>query len=165
MIIRSPRPKEFFYTVNKKISEDKRLSWAARGMLIFLLGKPDTWTVSVANLINETKESGAPLGRDGVRRVMKQLIAAGYMWREGQLRAEGGKLSEANYLVCEEAPKGVQPIAPGALGTCSRLTAKPLTVKRPLVSNEVKQVLTKAKNDRNSASAKTSISDATASFW
>lgn len=98
-IIRAPRPQSNFYVLDKKISEDKRLSWAARGVLIFLLGKPDHWRVSIQNLINETRGSCAPLGRDGVRRIIADLIDAGYI-----VRAQGrrdGEFAEVEYMVCE----------------------------------------------------------------
>ncbi|RQY86714.1 hypothetical protein [Burkholderia stagnalis] len=34
MIIRAPRPTSAFYILDRRISEDRRLSWAARGLLI-----------------------------------------------------------------------------------------------------------------------------------
>lgn len=35
-IIRSPRCESNFYVLDKQISEDKRLGWVARGLLVFL---------------------------------------------------------------------------------------------------------------------------------
>lgn len=51
-IRRAPRPKSNFYLLDKRISEDRRLSWAARGLLIPLLGKPDN-LVSIQELTAE----------------------------------------------------------------------------------------------------------------
>jgi len=59
-IIRAPRPEANFYMLNKAISDDPRLSWAARGLLIYLLGKPDHWKVSPAHLRGETVGSAKP---------------------------------------------------------------------------------------------------------
>lgn len=81
MIIRAPGPKPKYYVVDKRISEDRRLSWAARGLLIFLLGKVDHWQVSVPALVAETQESGFASGRDVVHRLLRELIGAGYMRR------------------------------------------------------------------------------------
>ncbi len=82
-IIRAPSDiRKKFYTVDKRISEDKRLSWAARGLLIFLLGKPDNWRVSVPALINETNGAHLSSGRDAVLRILKELIGAGYIKRD-----------------------------------------------------------------------------------
>lgn len=110
-IIRAPRPESNFYMLNKSISEDQRLTWQARGMLVFLLGKPDHWKVSVAHLRNETKQTRKPLGRDGVYAVIDELIDAGYITRI-QGRGEGGKMAETTYLV-SEIPVSVEPTASG----------------------------------------------------
>lgn len=99
-IIRAPRPESNFYLLNKAISEDRRLSWAARGLLVFLLGKPDHWQVSVSHLRNETKDCAKPTGRDGVYGLIDELIKAGYIVRS-QDRAAGGKMGEIHYYVSE----------------------------------------------------------------
>lgn len=36
-IIRGPRPESNWYALDKRIIEDTRLTWAARGLLVFLL--------------------------------------------------------------------------------------------------------------------------------
>jgi hypothetical protein len=63
-------------------------------MLVFLLGKPDHWQVSVQALINET-EGPRSSGRDAVYAMINELLAAGYMRR--------AKLSSGSveYVVCE----------------------------------------------------------------
>lgn len=107
MIIRSPRPTSNFYLLDKRISEDKRLSWSARGMLIYLLGKPDNWTVSPTALINETKECKRGTGRDGVYATLKELKDTGYLHTVG-LRQDAGTFAGADYLVTE-SPCTAQP--------------------------------------------------------
>ncbi|WP_250519479.1 hypothetical protein [Caballeronia sp. NCTM1] len=81
-IIRSPRPESNFYILDKRISEDARLSWSARGMLIFLLGKPDHWKVNIEALINCTGESCRPAGKTAVYAIITELLQAGYMTRQ-----------------------------------------------------------------------------------
>ncbi len=93
-IVRAPRPQSNFYILDKRISEDARLSWGARGMLIFLLGKPDHWKVSVQALINETEGKRAS-GRDAVYAMISELLDAGYMRRA---RLSSG---EVEYVVSE----------------------------------------------------------------
>lgn len=107
-IIRGPRPETKFYTLDKSISEDGRLSWAARGLLIFLLGKPDNWEVSVKHLINQTQDAiGKASGRDAVRVILKELEQAGYLVAD-IARSEGGAFNGMAYTVCE-IPQAVAP--------------------------------------------------------
>lgn len=136
-IIRAPRPESNFYLLNKAISEDGRLSWAARGLLVYLLGKPDHWKVSVAHLRKETEQSAKPTGRDGIYAMLEELIAAGYVQRE-QGRNDGGRLGEVNYLV-SEVPASPLPAQPD---TAPPDTAAPLPANPTLVSIEDKQGLT-----------------------
>lgn len=141
-IRRAPRPDTRFYTLNKDISEDLRLSWGARGLLIYLLGKPDNWEVSVASLINQTADSGKPAGRDAVRGLLKELSSAGYLQAEKK-RADGGSFDGMSYVVCESSgfsPETDYP-APAKPATGEPAPANPLQV-----SNEYKQVLNTNKN-------------------
>ncbi|CAI0697249.1 Uncharacterised protein [Serratia fonticola] len=150
-IRRSPRPDTRFYTVNKDLSEDTRLSWAARGMLIFLLGKPDNWEVSVAHLIKQTEMSQRPTGRDAVRGIIKELIEAGYMRAEG--RREKGSFNGIDYVVSElpefspetENPAPANPQSPET-GFPAPADAAPANPR--LIKNDLKQGMIKAtKND------------------
>lgn len=113
-IERAPRPDKNFYILDKQISEDSRLSWAARGLLIFLLGKPDHWQISIANLINETGDSirrGGHTKRDGVLSLVRELEEAGYVEKLGRVRASGGRLGEYQYIVREQGkPKPDDPV-------------------------------------------------------
>lgn len=135
-IRRAPRPESGFYILDKKISEDKRLSWPARGLLVYLLGKPDHWQVSVAALVNETAGSAKPTGRDGVYSLIRELEACGYLTKK-QGRKSGGKFDQNDYIV-SETPAPV-PSAP--------LTAEPFTANPTQVSTESKQVLIVSKTE------------------
>jgi hypothetical protein len=101
-IVRAPRPKGNFYILDKRISEDGNLSWGARGMLIFLLGKPDNWRVSIQNLVNETTKSKKKSGRDAVYAYLAELREAGYI-TVYQNRSESGVFGETDYLVHEHS--------------------------------------------------------------
>jgi len=106
-IIRAPRPERNFYMLDKTISEDKRLSWAARGLLVFLLGKPDHWRVSVPALVNETSNACKSTGRDAVYKLLSELIDAGYAHRQ---KHSNGTI---DYTVSEPNPeKPYQAIKP-----------------------------------------------------
>lgn len=106
---RAARPEGNFYILDKSISEDKDLSWAARGLLIYLLGKPDNWEVSVQNLINQTEGARVSSGRDAVRALIRELADSGYV-RKFVVHGEGGKFAGYGYEVTEvksvpETPK------------------------------------------------------------
>lgn len=132
-IIRSAKPESNFYILNKRISEDRRLSWQARGMLVFLLGKPDNWEVSIAHLIRETEESGKKSGRDAVYNIIAELEACGYM-SKGQARVDGGKMGKCDYYVHESPPLPDNPDA-------APLPGLPYTANPTLTSNEEQQEL------------------------
>lgn len=131
-ITRAPRPESNFYILDKRISEDSRLSWGARGLLIFLLGKPDSWNVSISHLRDETKDTAKPTGRDGVYGLLDELIQAGYVIRS-QERIESGGFSNNAYVV-RESPLPENPY-----------TANPYTANPTLVSTDSKQVLNQSK--------------------
>lgn len=101
-IRRSPRPKSNFYQLDKSISEDTRLSWSARGLLIYLLGKPDNWVVSVSHLTRQTIQAAKRSGRDAVYAILSELETTGYLQRQ-PLRSKGGAFSGVEYTVSEIA--------------------------------------------------------------
>lgn len=140
-IIRAARPQTNFYILDKRISEDRGLSWAARGLLIFLLGKPDHWKISIDHLRKETESCARPTGRDAVYGLLNEIISGGYIKRM-ESRDEKGRVSGYDYIVFDE---------PITLGIAEDeplpekpLTDEPLTANTTLVSNEVKQGLKKA---------------------
>lgn len=131
-ITRAPRPESNFYILDKRISEDSRLSWGARGLLIFLLGKPDSWNISISHLRDETKATAKPTGRDGIYGLLDELIGAGYVIRS-QERIESGGFSSNAYIV-HESPLPENPY-----------TANPYTANPTLVSIDLDQGLKKTK--------------------
>jgi DNA-binding MarR family transcriptional regulator len=76
-IIRVVKDRDHPYKVlNTTFANDARLSWAARGMLAYLLSKPDDWHVRMKDLINQTRA-----GRDANRRIFAELEQNGYVSR------------------------------------------------------------------------------------
>lgn len=141
-IIRAPRPEARFYTLDKSISEDSRLSWAARGLLIFLLGKPDNWEVSVKHLINQTQDAlGKASGRDAVRVILKELEQAGYL-KADIARNDGGSFNGMAYTVSEipdlSAPQPENP-APAEPETENPAPAEPAPANPHLTKTDLQQ--------------------------
>lgn len=75
-IRRNPRPVRYSIIPNGAL-EDTRLSWAARGMLCYLLSKPDNWAVNRDHL-----ESQSPDGQTKVRSTLTELETLGYLKRQ-----------------------------------------------------------------------------------
>ncbi|WP_321939996.1 hypothetical protein [Paraburkholderia sp. J8-2] len=157
-ITRAPRPNNNFYILDKAISEDSRLSWASRGLLVYLLGKPDYWQVSVAALIADTQGARIKSGRDAVRAMVSELIDVGYVRRTPR-RGDDGRMEGYDYTVSEEcaAPETGNPaLAPE--------TGNPATVNPLQVSIDKKQGLStsipggaKKKQTGNAKGAKTAL--------
>lgn len=145
MIVRAPRPAGNFYLLDKAISEDRRLSWGARGLLVYLLGKPDNWRVSPAALVAETSESARPLGRDGVYALLAELTACGYVTRT-QPRLANGVLGPVTYLV-SETPLPAQPVP------VQPLPVQPLPANPTVVSIELNQGLKEGEGDARAPDA------------
>ena len=77
-IIRTKR--EHNYTVvSNKVYDKNQLSWQAMGLLGYLLTKPDNWQVMVAELVNVTKDTKKPTGREGVYNIINELKEKGFI--------------------------------------------------------------------------------------
>lgn len=153
-IIRAERPQSNFYILDKRISEDGTLTWAARGLLIFLLGKPDHWKVSIEHLRGESEASRKPSGRDALYAMLDELIAAGYVKRTINHKADG-TLNGYDYVVYDEpvtlgdAEDAPCPGLPDTVAPCTGLpcTAEPSTANPTLVNTDTKQRRKKARTE------------------
>jgi hypothetical protein len=106
-IIRARR-RHRFVIVDQHAIEDKRRSWAARGLLGYLLSRPDDWKVLVKDL-----QRRGDLGRDGIYRLLKELRTVGYVHFE-RARDRSGRIRGGRYLV-REVPDGSHEDSPEAV--------------------------------------------------
>ena len=96
-IIRVQKNKDNPYVmVDKRIFMNFDLSWKSKGLLGYLLSRPDNWRIIVADLIKQSTD-----GRDAVYSGLKELINARYIIRERK-RSEKGRFSAYEYIVLEE---------------------------------------------------------------
>lgn len=72
-VIRVKKCKSNFVTMDKSFLEDERLSYKAKGILAYLLSKPNNWKVIVGNLVNNSAD-----GKAAVYAGLKELKENGY---------------------------------------------------------------------------------------
>lgn len=84
MIIRGPRPEHSFTVIQNRIIEDAQLTWKARGLLIFILSKPDHWRTNISHLSKCSAD-----GYYSVQTGMTELEAAGYIKRHKAQNSAG----------------------------------------------------------------------------
>lgn len=87
-IVRVKKNREFFTASNQPFN-DRRLSWEAKGMMGYLLSKPDHWTCRNADLVHQTEESEYSAGEYKVNRILGELKQYGYMRRFRERTDEG----------------------------------------------------------------------------
>jgi hypothetical protein len=153
-IVRGARPESGFYVLSNAISGDKRLSWSARGLLIFLLSKPDHWEVSVAALVNETADcvrgAGGHTKRDGVKAILAELMTAGYLSRSDKPKHNAdGSFAGYDYIVSDAPMKAVAELlpsqdkpSPAEPSTVEPSTAEPSPPNPTQVKTDSKKELT-----------------------
>jgi hypothetical protein len=69
MIIRARHDKDDpYFRLRRATAQDIQLSWAARGVITYVLSKPDNWEVRVEDLIDQ-----GDLGRNAIYRILGEL--------------------------------------------------------------------------------------------
>lgn len=81
--------------VSNTVANDLSLSYKARGLLLYLLSKPDDWKVVHSDLVKHGTD-----GPSAVRSGIDELLARGYLSRN-QPRKQDGTYGEAEYIVYE----------------------------------------------------------------
>jgi hypothetical protein len=98
-IIRRPRTVRFT-TLSNDLIEDSRLSFKARGLLVYLLSRPDGWHTDAHRIAH-----GSPDGRSAILSGLKELEVAGYLKRT-RTQDDRGRWSTAAEIFDE--PTGVR---------------------------------------------------------
>lgn len=140
-IIRVHKKENPFVQIDKTCLEDPSLSWKAKGLHAYLIGKPDDWTVRLSHLAKVSKE-----GRDATRTGLAELEEAGYVKKELS-HDKAGKFTGSNWDVYE-TPFTDYPNTDEAVVGLSNATNKknllkneaskssPTTSKQPLPSTQ-----------------------------
>jgi DNA-binding MarR family transcriptional regulator len=92
IVKREKHDREFFLMDNAPV-QDPGLSWAAKGLLAYLLSLPETWEVHLTDLFRRSA-----CGRKPTQAALKELIAAGYV-----VKMQGkNKRRDTKYTVYED---------------------------------------------------------------
>ena len=118
MIVRLSEHEGNFSILDNGAANDSSISWKAKGILWYLLSKPDDWRVIIRDLTNRTD-----MGEDGVRSGIKELIDAGYMKR---VKVPTGGYVMTDYVVYENPADRGKPLGdnPALLSTEEALSTK-----------------------------------------
>lgn len=85
-----------FVTVHKSFIHDENLSWKAKGILLYLLSRPDDWQIYETELVRHSTD-----GLSGLKTGIKELEKVGYIQRTRK-RDDKGRLKEYEYAVYEK---------------------------------------------------------------
>ena len=94
-IIRSKRTNNFSI-VDNDILDDKRLTFKARGLLAYMLSKPDDWRFYTTELAKHSQKDG----RDSIDSALKEMEKFGYLKRT-QKRSSSGRFGEQDWLLLD----------------------------------------------------------------
>ena len=94
-VIRVQRKPSSFVTMDKGFLENPNLSWKAKGILAYLLSKPDSWKVIVSNIINNASD-----GKGAVYKGLAELKEFGY-YEKSPIRDEKGVIVRWDSVVLE----------------------------------------------------------------
>lgn len=84
-IFRRAKDKENpFVMIDKTIFEDEAISWKAKGLMGYLLSRPDDWVVRMADLKKRSTD-----GRHATRTAVQELEGAGYLTRYRERDEQG----------------------------------------------------------------------------
>ena len=91
-----------YVMINKDMVNDNRLSARAKGILLYILSKPDNWQIYESEVTKHFRD-----GLKSIKSGFKELISLGYVHRV-RLRADTGHFKGWQYFVYESpviAPK------------------------------------------------------------
>jgi DnaD/phage-associated family protein len=92
-----------FVMIDKRPLENPELSWGAKGLLTYMLSRPDDWQFNTEDLIRRSSD-----GEYALRRLIKELRDAGHVQFAGRIPLGGVQGTRAIWNVYEEVPVRVE---------------------------------------------------------
>lgn len=96
MIIRAPKDNHCFTKIARVCLQDQRLSWKARGLLAYLLSKPDDWNIQGRELLHASDHDK----KSSVQSGMAELVKYGYA-KLIVKRGARGRVEGREYIIAE----------------------------------------------------------------
>ena len=85
-IFRRDKKRYRFVQIDAEAIENSQLSWKAKGILTYILSKPDTWEVYLSDIVKHSTDK-----KDSVNSGLLELIENGYITRTERRNAKGQK--------------------------------------------------------------------------
>jgi hypothetical protein len=99
MIIKVKRRDNPFTQVDNSTVRDKRLSFKARGLLIYLLSQVDGWNFNIDDAANHSTD-----GKASIYSAMRELKEFGYA-ETHVIRSDDNKYAQGSYTLIREIPE------------------------------------------------------------
>ena len=137
-ILRTKKSTDCPYTrINNRLLNDYSLSFAARGLMSYLLSKPDNWILIKSNLINNS-----PAGSTAVNGLLNELESSGYI-KSKSGRTGNGRYACTEFLIYEhKSLNGYKDVEENIVLPCNHIhdgkpvMDKPSEGKLRLVTND-----------------------------
>ena len=130
-IIRVERMSQPYTMIANATLQDTSISLEARGLLTYLLSKPDTWTVVVTWLQTEMN-----VGREKLNRIIKELENAGYI--ETRIVRDGGQFAQYERIVHESPTVGVSTVV-GKIDSGHVASGQNVTIKERVKKEKIEE--------------------------
>lgn len=124
MIIKVEKYDTPFVQIDKRPLEDPHISWKAKGILAYLLSRPNDWQVRLQDLANRSAD-----GVYAIRSGLAELENVGYAEKIPQDRRPSGRFGPIDYIIRE------QPLT-GCGNRIRTVGGYPLAVNRIVTNNE-----------------------------
>lgn len=141
MAIIRKKQKERFSIVDNKVIEDKRLSFKARGLLIYMLSKPDDWKFYTEELAKRSNKDGI----SAIKSALNEIESAGYLTRK-QEHKKNGQFTSQDWILTDTStipPQVEKPLAD------KPLAGKALADNQPLPNTDFKPNTDLSNTDRS----------------
>ena len=93
-IVRVPKVNNYTIMSNHHLI-DPELSFKAKGLMSYMLSRPDNWNFTIEGLAHQNKE-----GADAIARIIRELEERGYITR-CRVRNQAGKFTDMEYKILE----------------------------------------------------------------